>query len=168
MSSDAITVTEQIERVRCSLAADDESAARELLPLLYRAVQPGMEVPPGCDLYECGSERLADTPKSLYRALWLFDVEARRTVQYKGRLVDIVSPDGTMLASIEFYKYELAVYFNASRSHIQGQSSAVLCGLPGFDNGVQPGSETARAWFGLLVELLNRTWLVYAGNNFEV
>lgn len=119
--------------------------------------------------YDCGSTRLKDTPKSLYRAMFLFAPERISFKEmYKGTLLTLVSPDYNLVASVEFYKYELAIYFSASKEHVEGRGSNVICGLPGSDNGIRFKGEIAQAWFGLITGLLDREWSVYDGNNFEV
>ncbi len=119
--------------------------------------------------YDCGSTRLKDTPKSLYRTLFLFTPERLSFKEmYKGTLLTLVSPDYNLVASVEFYKYELAIYFSASKEHVEGRGSGVICGLPGSDNGIRFKGEIAQAWFGLITGLLDREWCVYGGNNFDV
>ncbi len=118
---------------------------------------------------DCGSTRLKDTPKSLYRVMFLFAPNRVSFKEmYKGGLLTLVSPDYNLVASVEFYKYELAVYFSASKDHIEGRQSGVVCGLPGSDNGIKYKGEIAQAWFDLITRLLDREWCVYGGNNFNV
>ncbi len=120
--------------------------------------------------YDCGSTRLKDTPKSLYRAMFLFEPErvSFKGEMYKGSLLTLVSPGYQLVASLEFYKYELAIYFSATKEHVEGRGSNIVCGLPGSDNGVRFKGEIAQAWFGLITGLLDREWDVYGGNNFAV
>jgi hypothetical protein len=119
--------------------------------------------------YDCGSVRLKDSAKSLYRAMFLFAPERVSFKEmYKGNLLTLVAPDYNLVASVEFYKYELAVYFSASKDHVEGRGSGVICGLPGSDNGVRFKGEIAQAWFGLIAGVLDREWMVYGGNDFAV
>jgi hypothetical protein len=120
-------------------------------------------------IYECGSVRLEDTPKTFYRAMFLFHpISVSFETMYKTPLLTLVSPDRHLVATLEFYKYELALYFMATKEHIEGRGSNVICGLPGSDNGVHFKGEIAEAWFGLITKLLNREWMVYGGNDFAV
>lgn len=120
--------------------------------------------------YPCGSVKLQDTPKCLYRALFIFRPEAISfRDMYKMNLLTLVSPDFQLVAEIDLFKYEMAVYCNASKGHVSGtRQHAVIAGAPGWDNGISAQSETAKAWFGFLVDLLNREWVVYDGNDFFV
>lgn len=119
--------------------------------------------------YDCGSAPLKDTPKALYRAVFLFSPERLSFKQmYKGNLFTLVSPDYSLVASVEFFKYELAIYFSASKEHVEGHESGVICGAPGSDNGIRLKDELAQAWFGLITRLLDHEWGVYGGNNFSV
>ncbi len=120
--------------------------------------------------FDCGSTRLKNTPKALYRAMFLFQ-PARVSFKgemYKGTLMTLVSPGYELVASVEFFKYELAIYFSAAKEHVEGRPSDIVCGIPGFDNGVRCKGEVAPAWFGLITELLDREWCVYGGNDFCV
>jgi hypothetical protein len=118
---------------------------------------------------DCGSVKLADTPKSLYRCMFLFRPErVSFQAMHKRGLLTLVSPDYKLVASIEFFKYELGLYFSATPEHTTGRGSTVINGGPGADNGVQPHGDVAVAWFGLLRELLDREWEIYGGNNFVV
>lgn len=121
---------------------------------------------------DCGSVALEDTPACLYRALFLFRPEwVSFKDMYKNSLLTLVSPDYRLVASIDFFKYEMGVYFSASKEHTTISSTAncgIISGMPGADNGVKFQGELAEQWFGFLVKLLTRKWMVYSGNNFEV
>jgi hypothetical protein len=118
---------------------------------------------------DCGSARLRDTPRALYRALFLFHPERLSFKgMYKETLLTLVSPDYHLVATLEFFKYELAVYFSAAEEHIEGRRARIVCGLPGSDNGVKFKGIVAEGWFGLIRCLLDREWTVYGGNNFVV
>jgi hypothetical protein len=120
--------------------------------------------------YGCGSVKMENTPASLYRALFLFAPErVSFKDMYKNSFLTLVSADYSLVASIEFFKYELAIYFSATREHISGtRGSSIIAGAPGSDNGIWYQGAAAEAWFGLLTKLLQRKWMVYGGNDFEV
>lgn len=160
----------ELERVRALLTDDHERdfEARELIEEsgIFR-VHTG---PFPIEVFECGSTGLEDTPKSLYRALFLLKPQHSLCFarMYKGSLIQVAAPNNTLAASIEFFKYELALYFYATKEHIQGNGSSIISGLPGADNGVRFSTEVAAEWFSLLTDVLNREWEVYSGNDFIV
>ena len=118
---------------------------------------------------DCGSVRLADTPRALYRAMFLFEPEGLSfKSMYKGELLCLVSPDYNLVATLEFFKFELAVYFSASQDQIEGKGSRVVSGLPGSDNGIRFKGAITKSWFQLVQTLLDREWDVYGGNHFTV
>ena len=119
--------------------------------------------------FDCGSVKLVDTPKSLYRALYLFAPERLSfKSMYKTCLLTLTAPDQSLVATVELFKYELALYYSASKEHVEGHGSNVICGAPGYDNGIRFKGEVAEAWFGFIKLLLTREWDVYGGNNFQV
>lgn len=160
-----------VERIREMLNGNEgEYDARELVPSLYLIHDYDTQGNRLVGTYPCGSVRLTDTPASLYRALFLFRPErASFKDMYKNAFLTLVSPDYHLVATLEFFKYEMAIYFEASREYVSGTSqSPIISGLPGSDNGIQYNGEYPEAWFGLLRELLTRKWMVYGGNDFEV
>lgn len=118
---------------------------------------------------ECASFRM-DTVPGLYRLLYL--CKPKRvdfSDMYKSNsLFALLSPDAKFVADIQFYKYELAAYISASPEHIDGREHAILCGVPGSDNGISVKDELLKAWVSLLERSLKTKWPVYLGNNFEV
>jgi hypothetical protein len=180
--SDAILA--DVARVRELLSSQDgEYEVRDFIPQLYRIHDYDKMGNRPVGTVDCGSFRLPDTPKSLYRALFLlrpvsvsFVTENQNIIRpaptqgdmYKQCILTIVSPDYDFVATLEFFKYELALYFSASEKYITGRRSCVISGAPGSDNGIQYRGPEPEAWFGLLKELLTREWMVYGGNDFSV
>ena len=119
---------------------------------------------------ECGSYKFQDTPKALYRVLFLTNAkQVDFSNMYKSdSLIALVSPDGQFVADIQFFKYELAAYLSAAKEHIDGQQHNVVAGAPGSDNGIRAGSPELKLWAKTLKKCLNRSWMVYGGNDFEV
>jgi hypothetical protein len=168
-----VDILKGLEDARALLESPDgdgEYEVREILSGLYKVHDYESMGNRPVGTYDCGSVELADTPKALYRALFLFKpVGLSFKDMYKGTLLTLASPDYSLVATVEFFKYELAVYFSASKDHVSGtKGSAIIGGAPGSDNGIQFKGEVATAWFGFLVDLLNRQWMVYGGNDFEV
>lgn len=106
-------------------------------------------------------------PHVFYRASFLFGHLA--AVDYKGPCICITSPDQHFVASLEFFKYELGLYLSVSKEHHRAteRSGGVIAGAPGADNGWS-SDEASERWFKTLIRLMERRWLVYSGNNFEV
>lgn len=119
---------------------------------------------------ECGGMMIEDTPKSLYRILFLAQPKQLDfSDMYKtGGWIDLVSPDYHFVAHVELWKYELAVRFSASREHVTGRMSDIQCGIPGSNNGISGASPLLAAWQECLTLCLNSKWNVYGGNNFTV
>jgi hypothetical protein len=149
--------------------AEDE--ARRLAGDLFRVHDFRLEGDLKVRVRECGSAGFEDTPRSLYRLLYIFSAQAREKRRsflvdfedmYKScSLFAIVSPDGHFVADPQFYKYRLCLQCRASKQHVEGQEHGVLCGVPGHDNGVRMASPLLRDWWALLLRLLNRQWRVY-------
>lgn len=119
----------------------------------------------------CGSFEIEDTPKSLYRLLFLARPESVKfSTMYKSEsLFALTSPDGEFVADIQFYKYELGVYLSAEPKHVdQSKRSGIIGGMPGCDNGEKIQTPELKAWADLLKKCLSSKWLVYGGNDFEV
>ena len=150
---------------------DDDTDIGDLkLPSIYKIHDYDTQGNRPIGTYSCGSERMEDTPLVLYRAMFLFRPErVSFKDMYKDTFLTLVSPDYKLVADIEFFKFEIGVYFSAAREYIPStQGHGVIAGHPGADNGVTFAGEIPSLWFGLLVKLLRNQWMVYSGNNFEV
>ena len=118
----------------------------------------------------CGSTAFDDTPKTLYRLLYLLGPsQVDFSEMYKsGGIVEIHSPDYEFCASVQFFKYELGLYFHCAVEHHGGASCNIQAGWPGADNGEYCASELGNRWYKVLVEYLSHELAVYPGNNFMV
>jgi hypothetical protein len=85
-----------------------------------------------------------------------------------GSLFALVSPSGEYVADVEFWKYEPCIRFSAAPEHLEIESRIVFCGIPGTDNGGHAKTSELKAWMALLRRCLERTWMMYSGNDFEV
>ncbi len=119
---------------------------------------------------QCGGAKFEDTPQALYRALYLLQPEeVDFSDMYKtGTLVDFCSPNYEFVCSLQLFKYEVGIYFECARQHVQGQLNGVRGGWPSCDNGVQCRDSLGQKWFQLAVVALERQWDVYSGNRFQV
>jgi hypothetical protein len=117
-----------------------------------------------------GGHEFADTPRSLYRAFYLFEPEvADLSDMYKtGTLVDFCSPCGQFTCSFQLHKYAACVRFYCAQEYIEGTPTLCQGGWADCDNGLRCSSEFGMRWFHLAVKALEREWDVYPGNNFVV
>jgi len=159
---------ETLERFN-ALLDSDEDEARKAFHGIYR-VHDYAEGKRQVGTIECGSFGFEDTPKALYRLLFL--AKPKRvdfSDMYKSEsLFALTSVNGAFVADFQFYKYELAAYVSAAKEHIEGRESGIICGVPGSDNGIRAKSPELRLWASTLKKCLDRTWMVYCGNDFEV
>ena len=117
----------------------------------------------------CGSIG-TQTVNALYRLFYLSQPKrVDFSDMYKSEsLFALRSPDWQFVGDVHFYKYELAIYFSATGEYIDGQQHGIICGVPGIDNGINAKSESLTIWIALLKRCLDRKWMVYGGNDFEV
>lgn len=192
---------EAIDRINTLLDAGDkpagektdkdweaDSEARDLAAEVYRLHRWEEDGDLSVGTYDCGSYGLTDTPRALYRLLFIFSAQGQRwpageiapqpgsrpwlvdfSDLYKSNgLFGIVSPGDLFVCDPQFYKYELCLSWRAVREHVAGREHGVICGAPGHDNEVNAATEELKAWQGLLVRMLERSWDVYGGNGFRV
>ncbi len=122
-------------------------------------------------LSQCGSIGLPDTPKSLYRALYLFEPnDVDFSDMYKSKILNVVSPHGDYAARLYLFKYELSLYFYCRERLITKTKDdhGIRCNIPGADNSLACSGPVGNLWFEVLVAALNREWDVYCGNDFMV
>lgn len=119
--------------------------------------------------HDCESVRLSGAA-AFYRLLFLTKPKQLDfSDMYKsGSLFALVSPNGEFVADVEFWKYEPTIRFSALVEHLEGQSRPVTCGIPGSDNGWRAKDPELKAWIALLLRCLERKWMIYSGNDFEV
>lgn len=119
--------------------------------------------------YDAGSAEVKDTPKVLYRALWLLGPKGLDfDDMYKNLIFVFATPDNRFSVRVEFYKYEVGLYFCAPKDCIAGSGRGVVCGFPGVDNGWKCSDELGRLFFEVSAGLLNSEHTIYAGNDFKV
>jgi len=117
----------------------------------------------------CGSVRLDDTAKSLYRILFLLQSkEISFGDMYKRVLFALTDPAQKLLVYFELYKYEAALRFYCPAELTSGAVNRVTCGVPGSDNGTHCADSLSKKWFNTLTRVLNTELRIYDGNNFKV
>lgn len=129
-----------------------------------------LEVPENLELFECGSYRPSDTPKCLYRILWLLGPSGVNfDDMYKCELFMFLSRDKRFAVEVALFKYELGLYFYAPKSAIDtSQMSFLQAGWPGANNGQTLTDEDGKKFFEIVKLAIEAEWCVYGGNNFEV
>ena len=166
-----IILTDELQKLNAFLDSDDgDWDAHDVFPKVYMLHDYAVDGDRKVGTIECGSFSFTDTPKALYRVLFL--AKPKRidfSSMYKSNsLFALTSPDGHFVADFQTYKYELAAYLSAAPEHVEGRESGLICGVPGSDNGIRAKSPELKLWADTLKKCLDRTWMVYGGNDFEV
>lgn len=157
----------QLDRLAALLEDDPENEAKDLICDVYRLLPVNGKL--AGPFRECGSVSLGDTPKALYRVLFLFKPDGVDfSEMYKTQLLIFSDPTETYVATFELFKYEAALYFAARKEQVEGSGSAVIAGMPGADNGVRMASPEGKRWCEMLQRVLEHEWMVYGGNDFIV
>lgn len=167
--SESDDIISKLASLNTLLDQDEESEARKVFKEIYRVHDYEVDGKRSVGTVSCGSIK-TDTARALYRLLFLLNPKrVDFSDMYKSdSLFAIVSPDGQFVADVQFFKYELAIYFSAAPTHVTGSQRNIRSGIPGVDNGVRAQSPELRAWCETLQKCLARTWMVYGGNDFEV
>lgn len=129
------------------------------------------------------SVAFSDTPKCLYRFLYIWEPPALDfSDMYKSRIA-LIDLNGAALASLAFFKYELAAYFYVPKDDLIVKPVPAIAtpvgplyvssGIPGIedDDEYRPqlveGSK-AEEEIQAFIALLEQEHDVYSGNNFRV
>jgi hypothetical protein len=113
----------------------------------------------------------SNTPKSLYRFLYIWQPENINFSHMYKSVVAYVDLNGTGVAVMEFYKYQFAVYFYVPEREIKPQSMGMIsvnCGVPGTEHNQFVEGSQAKLEFDRFVAILEAKHDVYTGNNFVV
>ena len=120
-------------------------------------------------LYACGSAELPDTPKSLYRALWLFGPKnVDFSDMYKTCVFKSVSPCKRFCFHFDLYKYEAGLYFYCHKDVFESKNIGIVGGAPGTDNHWRCTDKVGNLWFEVAKMALEFEYEVYGGNDFSV
>ena len=120
---------------------------------------------------ECGSTEVEDTPKALYRLLFLLQAKEPYEFRqmYKGCFASFFSADKRFLVAVHFFKYEIGLYFYCPKEAWKAEhGGVVVAGWPGADNGWHCTDEDGLAFFAMVTKAVNSVWDVYPGNDFKV
>lgn len=122
----------------------------------------------------CGSVKFTDTPKALYRILYLVKPSfVDFSDMYKtGTLIDLTDPEQRFLCSFQLCKYEASMWFSCPKEFLvddqEGQGFRISCGVPGVDDGTRCSDPLGNLFFEVATMALNFQHMVYGGNDFSV
>ncbi len=111
-----------------------------------------------------------DTPKSLYRFLYIWEpkhVDFSDMYKCTFAIIDL----GIGLVYLDLYKYELATYFYVPQSELKPQpvqAIEISCGAPGTEDVEFIEGSKAIEEFEAFITLLEQEHDVYSGNDFRV
>jgi len=117
------------------------------------------------------SKAFKDTPKSLYRFLYLWQPKKINfSDMYKCQLA-LINLNDAAVVCLDLFKYELAAYFYVPKKDIIQKPTHLIeihCGIPGCEeNEIKPESRALEE-IELFIALLENEHDVYLGNNFIV
>lgn len=136
-----------------------------------RKKYPIIENTNGQQLVRVTSIGFKNTPKALYRFLYLWEPKnIDFSDMYKSTLALIrIHEKGIILLSL--YKYELSAYLFVTLDEIKPRerySIEIQCGVPGVDNEMLKDNSEIGKQFQIFKGLLEMEYDVYPGNNFKV
>ncbi len=161
-------MTKELNELLKTLDADEQydffsSGVRERYPIIHTT---------GDQKFICAmSNPFEDTPKSLYRFLYLWEPEKVNFLDmYKSRLASIrIHPKAVI--NLTLYKYELAMYLYVTEDQIQKRDVhfvEIQCGVPGAENEMLIENSEVYKDYQIVKGLLEMTHDVYCGNGFTV
>ena len=120
--------------------------------------------------YDCGSYKAEDTPKGLYRLLYLLEPDAVDfSSMYRGQLFAFVSTDERFLVKVSLFEYELGLYFLAPEETIdRSEAACVPAAWPGADNRIRCTDPVGAAFFGMVRKIVEHEYDVYPVGDFRV
>lgn len=124
----------------------------------------------GGDHHGCGSYKAEDTPKGLYRLLYLLEPEAVDfSNMYRGQLFAFVSADERFLVKVSLFEYELGLFFLAPEETIDtSEAACVPAAWPGADNRIMCTDPVGVAFFDMVRKIVEHEYEVYSVGDFKV
>jgi hypothetical protein len=122
------------------------------------------------DYHDCGSYKAEDTPRGLYRLLYLLEPEAVDfSRMYRGELFAFVSSDERFLVKVFLFEYELALYFLAPETTIdRSDAVCVPAAWPGANNRIRCTDPVGVAFFDMIRKTVEHEYDVYPVGDFKV
>ena len=122
------------------------------------------------DYHDCGSCKPSDTPKGLYRLLYLLAPKAVDfSSMYRGKLFSFLSTDERFLVKVFLFEYELGLYFLAPDETIdKNEAVCVPAAWPGADNRIRCTDPVGVAFFEMVKRIVEHEYDVYPIGDFKV
>lgn len=155
---------EEIETKECKICkfASSYSTISENINKRFPIISTGKGI-----LYK--SKAFKDTPKSLYRFLYLWrPKKINFSDMYKTQLA-LINLNDVAIASVSLFKYELAAYFYVPKKDIIPKPAQLIhCGVPECEQNEIIRESRAPKEIELFIALLENEHDVYPGDNFVV
>jgi hypothetical protein len=145
---------------------EDAESIEEVFRQCVKVVDP----PDDGDYQDCGSYKAEDTPKGLYRLLFLLEPKGLDfSSMYRGQLFAFVSADERFLVKVYLYEYELGLYFLAPEEAIdKSDGVCVPSAWPGADNRIRLTNPMGIEFFEMVREIVEHELEVYPVGEFRV
>ena len=120
--------------------------------------------------HDCGSYKAQDTPKGMYRLLYLLEPDSVDfSSMYRGDLFRFVSVDGRFMVRVSLFEYELGLYFLAPEEAIdRSEAACVPSAWPGADNRIRLTDPAGIDFFEMVKKLVEYELEVYPVGEFKV
>ena len=120
--------------------------------------------------HDCGSYKAQDTPKGMYRLLYLLEpASADFSSMYRGDLFRFVSVDERFMVRVSLFEYELGLYFLAPEETIdKSEAACVPSAWPGADNRIRLTDPVGIDFFEMVKKLVEYELEVYPVGEFKV
>ena len=124
----------------------------------------------GKDYQDCGSYKVENTPRSMYRLFYLLEPKkVDFTNMYRGELFSFVSADERFLVRVSLFEYELALYFLAQKDLVDNSEGVcVPSAWPGADNKVRLTDPLGVDFFEMIKKVVEHSLEVYPVGEFRV
>jgi hypothetical protein len=122
------------------------------------------------DYHDCGSYKVEDTPRGMYRLFYLLEPEAVDfSNMYRGDLFCFLSADERFLVRVSLFEYELGLYFLAPEELIDKSDAAcVPSAWPGADNRILLTDPVGIDFFEMVKRVVEHEFAVYPLGGFKV
>jgi hypothetical protein len=122
------------------------------------------------DYHDCGSYKGEDTPRGLYRLLYLLEPEAVDfSNMYRGQILAFASADERFMIKVFLFEYELGLYFLAPEETIdKSEAVCVPAAWPGADNRIRCTDPAGVAFFDMVRKVVEHEYDVYPAGGFKV
>lgn len=122
------------------------------------------------DYHDCGSYKVDDTPKAMYRLFHLLEPESVDfSTMYRGDLFYFVSVDELFMVRVSLFEYELGLYFLAPEETIdKSEAACVPSAWPGADNRIRLTDSTGVDFFEMVKKIVEHELDVYPVGEFKV